>query len=161
MTARDNALTVTLPSHREIVMSRVFDAPRELVFRAYTDPQLVARWWGRRHSTTRVDKMDVRPGGLWRYIESGPDGEFAFNGVYREVVPPQRLVYTFEFEPMPGHVLVETITFVDLNGRTQLTSTSVFDTVEDRDGMLQSGMESGANESMDQLDELLNELRAP
>jgi uncharacterized protein YndB with AHSA1/START domain len=140
-------------------MTRVFDFPRELVFKAMTDPQAVPKWWGPRSVTTRVDKMDVRPGGAWRFIHTGEDGEYAFNGVYREIVPPARLVYTFEFEPMPGHVLVETITLEDLGGKTKMTDTSLFDNVEDRDGMLQSGMESGATETMDRLEELLQESR--
>jgi uncharacterized protein YndB with AHSA1/START domain len=83
------ALTVTTPSDREIVMTRVFDAPRELVFKAYTDPSLIPQWWGPRGFTTTVDQMDVRPGGVWRFVQRGPDGsEYAFNGVYREIAPP-------------------------------------------------------------------------
>ena len=88
-----DTLTLTLPSDREIVMTRLFDAPRELVFKAYTDPAMVPHWWGQRGATTTVDKMDVRPGGAWRFVQRGPDGsEFAFNGEYREIVPPERLV---------------------------------------------------------------------
>ena len=157
MTAsRSGVLTLTLPSDREIVMTRVFDAPRELVFQAFTDPDLIPRWWGWRDATTIVDKMDVRPGGLWRFVSRGPDGvEFAFNGEYREVVSPERLVYTFEFEGMPGHVLVETLTFEERDGKTTLTNHSIFDSKEDRDGMLETGMESGAAESRDRLEELL------
>lgn len=154
--AQSNALKVTLPSDREIAMTRVFDAPRELVFRAHTDPTLVPRWWGQRTSTTIVDTMDVRPGGAWRFVQKAPDGtEWAFRGEYREIVPPERLTYTFEFEGMPGHILVETITFTESDGKTTLTTVSVFDTQEDRDGMLASGMEAGANESLDRLAELL------
>jgi uncharacterized protein YndB with AHSA1/START domain len=100
--------------------------------------------------------MDVRPGGAWRFVQRDPDGnEFAFNGVYHEVLPPERLVYTFEFEGVPGHVLLETVTFEELDGKTRLTDRSVFQTVEDRDAMVQSGMESGAKEAMDRLAELL------
>jgi uncharacterized protein YndB with AHSA1/START domain len=150
------SLTVTTPSDREIVMTRAFDAPRDLVFKAYTDPNVVPQWWGQRDSTTIVDKMDVRPGGLWRFVQQAPDGsELGFRGEYREIVPPERLVYTFEFEGMPGHILVETITFEEQDGTTTLTSTSVFDSVEDRDGMLSSGMEEGAAESLDRLEEYL------
>ncbi len=157
MTAdQTSALQVMLPSDLEIAMTRVFDAPRELVYKAHTDPELTPRWWGQRGSTTIVDKMDVRPGGAWRFVQKAPDGsEYAFRGEYREVVPPERLAYTFEFEGMPGKVLVETITFTETDGKTTLTSVSVFDTKEDRDGMLASGMESGAAESMDRLEELL------
>jgi uncharacterized protein YndB with AHSA1/START domain len=150
------ALTVTTPSDREIVMTRTFDAPRELVFRAYTDPGSIPRWWGPRRLTTTVDRMEVRPGGVWRFVHRGPDGdEHAFNGVYREIVPPARLVYTFEYEGMPGHVMLETVTFEEHDGRTRLTDTALFETVEDRDGMLESGMEEGATDSMDRLAELL------
>lgn len=156
MAASSNPTTLTLPSDREIVMTRIFDAPRELVYKAHTDPALVPLWWGRRNYTTIVDRMDVRPGGAWRFVQHTPDGgEYAFNGVYREVVPPERIVQTFEFEGYPGHIQVETIVFEDLGGRTLLTSTARFDSLEDRDGMLQSGMEEGAVESWDQLEELL------
>jgi uncharacterized protein YndB with AHSA1/START domain len=145
-----------MPSDREIVMTRVFDAPRELVFKVCTDPTLIPQWWGPRILTTTVDKMDVRPGGVWRFVQRDPGGnEFAFNGEYREIVPPARIVQTFEFEAMPGHVVLETVTFEDHDGKTKLTVTSLFQNVEDRDGMLQSGMEAGATESHDRLAELL------
>ena len=154
------ATTFTTPSDREIRMTRVFDAPRELVFQAHTDPQHVPHWWGQRHSTTIVDVMDVRPGGAWRFVQRDPEGnEYGFRGEYREVVPPERLVYTFEFEGMPGHILVETMTFEEHDGKTTVSSTSLFDSVEDRDGMLESGMESGAIESWDRLAELLERLQ--
>jgi uncharacterized protein YndB with AHSA1/START domain len=156
MTTHENTSAVTIISDTEISMSRVFNAPRDLVFTAYTDPEAVAKWWGLRSSTTVIDRMDVRPGGTWRYIQHEADGaEYAFSGEYREVTPPERLVYTFEFEPMPGHVIVDTVTFDDLDGTTRVTATSLFQSVEDRDGMLASGMEGGANESWDQLAELL------
>ena len=152
--------SLTTPSDREITMTRVFDAPRELVFQAHTDPQHIPHWWGQRGSTTIVDTMDVRPGGAWRFVQRDPEGnEYGFRGEYREVVPPERLVYTFEFEGMPGQILVETITFEEHDGKTRLTSTSVFSSVEDRDGMLESGMESGAIESWDRLAELLQTLQ--
>lgn len=116
-------LTVTKPSDREIVMTRVFHAPRELVFKAYTDPDLIPQWWGPRRFITTVDKMDVRPGGAWRYLQRGPDGnEYGFNGVYRELVPPERLVSTFEFEGMPGHVVLDTATFEDQRIATACSS---------------------------------------
>lgn len=149
--------TLTLPSDREILMTRVFDAPRELVFRAYTDPELIPQWWGLRSSTTIVDKLDLKPGGLWRFVQRDPTGnEYAFNGEYREIVAPERLVNTFEFEGMPGHILVDTAIFEALpDGKTKVSVTSRFDSVEDRDGMLQSGMEGGAVETWDRLAELL------
>lgn len=154
--ADKKTLTLTLPSDRECVMTRVFDAPRELVFKAHTDPNLIPQWWGLRGSTTIVDKMEVKPGGVWRFVQRDADGnEYGFNGVYREIVPPERLVYTFEFEGMPGHILVETLTFEDLDGKTRVTDHALFDSLEDRDGMLNSGMEAGAVETWDRLAELL------
>jgi len=148
--------TLMLPSDREIVMERVFNAPRALVFKAYTDPNLIPKWWGPRKYTTTVDKLEVKVGGVWRFVQRDAAGnEYAFNGVYREIVPPERLSYTFEFEGMSGHVVIETVTFEEHDGKTKLTATSLFQSVEDRDGMLQSGMEEGANESQERLAELL------
>jgi uncharacterized protein YndB with AHSA1/START domain len=142
---------------RAYEMSRVFDAPRERVWNACTDPELIPKWWGPRYLTTTVDKMDVKVGGVWRYIQKDADGnEYAFNGVFKEVLPPERLTYTFEFEPMAGHISTETITFEDLpGGKTKITSRTTFDTLEDLEGMLQSGMEGGAVETWDRLGELL------
>jgi uncharacterized protein YndB with AHSA1/START domain len=149
------------PRKQEIVIIREFNAPRELVFKAYTDPKLIPQWWGPRRYTTTIDKMEPEKGGMWRFIQNGPHGEFAFNGVYHEVVSPERIIYTFEFEGLPekGHVLMETIKFEDLGDKTKLTSVSVFQSVEDRDGMLQSGMEEGAVESDERLDELLEKMK--
>lgn len=148
--------TLTTPSDLEIVMTRDFSAPRHLLFRAYTDPTLIPKWWGLRNHTTTVDKMDVRPGGAWRYVCRDPEGNvFAFNGVYREVVPPEKLVYTFEFELMAGHVMTETLTFAEENRKTRVTTCSAFQSKEDRDGMIASGMEQGAAESCERLEELL------
>lgn len=156
MTTNTNASSMTIISDIEIAMSRVFDAPRDLVFQAYTTPEMVAQWWGQRASTTTVDALDLRPGGQWRFVQREADGtEYAFRGEYREITPPERLVNTFEFEMMPGHVIVDTVTFEDVEGKTRVTATSLFQSVEDRDGMLASGMEGGANESWDQLAELL------
>jgi uncharacterized protein YndB with AHSA1/START domain len=144
------------PSDREIVSERVFDAPRERVFAAYTDPELIPDWWGPRRMITIVDQMDVRPGGAWRFIMREPDGEESgFRGTYREVTPPEEIVQTFEWEGMPGHVIIETARFEDLGGRTKVTTTSLFHTTEERDGMLASGMERGLTETHDRLAELL------
>ena len=148
--------TVTTPTDREIHIERTFDAPRDKVFAAYTDPELIPEWYGPRGTTTIVDVMDVRPGGSWRFIMRNSDGsETAFRGTYREVSPPERIVQTFEWEGMPGQVSVETATFEDLGDRTRVIGTSLFHTTEERDGMLQSGMEGGMNETYDRLDELL------
>jgi uncharacterized protein YndB with AHSA1/START domain len=150
------ATTVTTPTDREIVTERVFEAPRERVWAAYTDPELIPRWWGPRRMTTTVDEMDVRVGGRWRFVSSEPGGpEQAFKGIYREVSPPERIVQTFEWEGLPGHVIVETATFEDLGERTRVATTSLFHTTEERDGMLASGMEGGMTESHERLAELL------
>jgi uncharacterized protein YndB with AHSA1/START domain len=151
-----NRLTVAADADREIVTERVFDAPREKVFQAFVDPELIPRWWGRRADTTTVDRMDVRVGGDWRFVTDGPDGSHAFRGTYRAIEAPEKLEQTFEWEGMPGHVVVETATFEDLgDGRTKVSTRSLFHTTEERDGMLASGMEIGLGESYEQLDELL------
>jgi uncharacterized protein YndB with AHSA1/START domain len=147
---------ITTPTDREIHVERVFDAPRDRVFAVYTDPELIPEWWGPRGTETSVDEMDVRPGGGWRFVGQGPDGsEAAFRGVFREIVPPERIVYSFEWEGMPGHVSVDTVTFEDLGGQTRIVSDTVFHTPEERDGMIESGMEGGLNDTYDRLDELL------
>jgi uncharacterized protein YndB with AHSA1/START domain len=144
------------PGTHEIAITRSFDAPRELVFKAFTDADAVRQWWGLNSTETIVDQLEARPGGRWRFVQRDGDGnEFGFHGVYHDLQAPERIVYTFEYEGMPGHVLLETLVFEDQDGRTQMTDTSVFQSVADRDGMLQSGMESGAAESMDRLDEYL------
>ena len=145
------------PGKQEIIMTRVFDAPRELVFKTANDPKLMPKWWGPRRLTTHVETMDVRPGGSWRMVQRDPAGnQFAFHGVYHEVVAPERVVQTFEFEGVPGHVALSTVRFEDIGGgKTKLIQQDVFQSVEDRDGMMQSGMQSGAEETMDRLAELL------
>src|SRR5438552_17922551 len=157
--ASESKTKVTLPADPEILITRQFDAPRDLVFKAMTDPDPIGRWWGPRNYETVVDKMDVRPGGTWRFIHRQADGtEFAFRGEYREVVPPERIVQTFEFEPMAGHISVDTLTLEDIgDGRTRVRVRSVFASKEDRDAVLSSGMESGANETYDRLAEILAE----
>jgi uncharacterized protein YndB with AHSA1/START domain len=153
--------TITTPSDREILCERVFDAPRDRVYAAYTDPALIPEWWGPRSMTTSVDVMDVRAGGSWRFVMHGSDGsETGFRGTYREVTPPERIVQTFEWEGMPGHVSVETAEFEDLGDRTRVVTTSIFHTTEERDGMLNSGMEGGLNETYQRMDELLERLSA-
>lgn len=147
---------VAEPGKHDILMSREFNAPRELVFKALTDPALVPQWWGPKSLTTVVDQMDVRMGGVWRYVQQDADGnEYAFRGVYHEVNSPERLVFTFEWEGMPGHILLETVTLAEQDGKTLMTDSTVFQTVADRDGMIQSGMEGGAEESWDRLEALL------
>ena len=144
------------PGKQEIVITRIFSAPRELVFKAFTDRNAIPKWWGPRRLSTIVDSMEVRPGGIWRFVQRDANGmEFAFHGVYHEVHPPERLVYTFEFEGMPGRIVLETVTFEEVKGGTKLTERSVFQSVGDRDGMVKSGMEEGARETMERLEELI------
>jgi uncharacterized protein YndB with AHSA1/START domain len=151
---------VTLPSDLEIQVTREFDAPRDVVYKAMTDPKLIPQWWGPRSDATTVDKMEVRPGGKWRFVATGPNGSYAFRGEYRQIVPGEKIVQTFEFEPMAGHISVETATLTDLpGGRTLFTTRSVFASKEDRDGMIQSGMESGLRETYDRLDEVLASIK--
>ena len=151
-----NATTLNMPSDREILIMRAFDAPRRLVFEAISKPEHVARWWGPRCMTMLSCEMDFRPGGAWRFVSRGPDGnEYGFRGVYREIEPPERIVQTFEFEGMPGHVSIETMTLEEQDGKTKLTITCLYPSVEDRDGHYNSGMEAGMKESHDRLAELL------
>ena len=158
MSSSKNLTEFTKPSDVQVVMTRVLDAPRERVWKAYTEPKLIPRWWGPRYLTTTVDKMEVRPGGAWRFVSRAPDGsEFGFRGTYREIVQLERITWTFEFEGMPGHISVETVTFEEHGGKTKVTVNSVYASKEDRDGMVATGMEKGATETMDRLSELLRE----
>ena len=153
---------VTTPAPTEIVTERIFDASRELVFETYTNPKYIPEFWGPRNTTTVVDKMDVRKGGQWRFIhDPGTDRETAFRGEYLEVTPPESITQTFEWEGLPGHIITETTSFEDLgDGRTKLHTLSVFDSVDDRDGMIASGMESGQRDLHDRFAELLARLNA-
>jgi uncharacterized protein YndB with AHSA1/START domain len=151
------------PGKQEIIIEREFDAPRELVFKAFTDPKLYVQWLGPRELTMTLETFEPGNGGSWRYIQKDADGnEYAFHGVNHEVLSPERIIGTFEFEGLPekGHVILETARFEELSGnRTKLTSQSVFQSVVDRDGMLQSGMEEGVNDSYNRLDELLEKMQ--
>jgi uncharacterized protein YndB with AHSA1/START domain len=147
--------TVTTPSEREIRTERIFDAPRERIWRAFTDSDLVAKWWGRGNELV-VERMEVTRGGHWRYVEHAPDGLYGFEGRFREVTPPERLVQTFEWDGMPGYVSVTTVEFEKAGPeRTKVVTTLLFHTTEERDVMLSSGMERGLNESYAALDRLL------
>jgi uncharacterized protein YndB with AHSA1/START domain len=156
-----NSLTASETIEQEMVMSQIFDAPPEVTFKAYIDPNLIPKWWGPKRFATSVVKMDVKLGGIWQFIHKDPDGnEYIFNGIYHEIVPHKRLAYTFEFEGMPGHVVIETVTFEKEQGnKTKLTIKSFFQTVEDRDIMLNLRVGGGSAESMDRLDELLKYLK--
>jgi uncharacterized protein YndB with AHSA1/START domain len=144
------------PGTHEISITRELDAPRELVFRAFTDPELYTQWLGPRRLTMTLEMFEPRNGGRWRYIHKDQEGnEYGFHGVFHDVTSPERIVQTFEFEGTPGHVSLETARFEDQGGKTRLTMVSVFQSVEDRDEMLQSDMETGVNDSYERLAELL------
>jgi len=148
-------MRITTPASQEIRVERIFDAPRERVWRAWTDPAQVAQWWGRGRKTI-VERLEVERGGHWRIVVHGKNGIEGFEGRYREVTPPERFVRTFEWDGMPGHVVVDTVILEDLgDGRTKLISLALFHTTEERDGMLHSGMEEGLTDSYAALDRLL------
>lgn len=153
--------TITTPSEREIEIVTIFDAPRKLLWKAYFDPKLLPEWWGPKGYTTIVDKHEFKKGGVWRYISKDSEGnEDAFNGKFVEINEPENLTWTFEWEPMPGSISRETVEFEELtDGKTKVKSTSLYFTKEERDGMLQSGMEKGVNEGYDKLAELLEKLK--
>jgi uncharacterized protein YndB with AHSA1/START domain len=151
---------LTMPTDRTLRAERIFDAPRERVWQAMTDPQLVAQWWGRGNKLV-VERMELERGGHWRFVEHSPHGVHGFEGRYREVSPPGRVVQTFEWDGMPGHTILETMTLEDLgDGRTRLVTESLFFTTEERDGMKGTGMEEGMNQSYDALDRVLAQLAA-
>ncbi|MGZ8598422.1 MAG: SRPBCC family protein [Actinomycetota bacterium] len=144
------------PGVPQILTTREVEAPAELVYRAFTQPELLVQWLGPRRLTMTIDRFDVRDGGTWRYIHADEDGnEYGFHGVFHGEPSPAGIVQTFEFEGYPGHVQMDTATFEEQDGTTIIHVNSVFQSVEDRDGMLQSGMEAGLSEGFDRLDELL------
>ena len=153
--------TLGLPSDREIRVERVFDAPREHVWRAMTEPDLVAQWWGRGNRLDVV-RLEVERGGHWRFVEHHDGAADGFEGRFREVTPPERIVQTFEWDGLPGHVIVNDMTLEEVApGRTRVTVVSLFHTPEERDGMLQSGMKAGLDRSYDALDAVLRRLTTP
>ena len=159
-----NKTTITAElGKQELFVTREFDAPRELVFKAHTDPEIYAQWLGPRGLTTRFETFEPVSGGKYRFIQKDKDGnEFAFHGVTHEVTVPERIIGTFEFEGLPeaGHVILETSRFEELLGnRTRVTAQSVFQSVADRDGMIQSGMEHGVVDGYERLDEILGKLQ--
>jgi uncharacterized protein YndB with AHSA1/START domain len=149
------------PGKQEIKSTTLLDAPRELVFKAYTDPKLFAQWWGPRRYEVKIDTFDSRPGGSWRVIHVAPDGgQHAFRGVNHDVVAPERICGTFEYEGVPGHVALQTATFEAVGNKTRLLTHQVFQSVMDRDGMVASGMQEGADESIERLAELLETMKS-
>jgi uncharacterized protein YndB with AHSA1/START domain len=162
MSSSSKATFVIEEGKQEILMQREIPAPPDAVYRAYTDPKLVPHWWGPRRLTTEVEQLEARRGGEWRIIhrekDAGPNGpKYGFRGVYHEADPGKRIVRTFEFDGAPGNVLLETTEFEPIDGgkKTLIRARSVFETLAARDGMVKAGMQGGASESMDRLEDLL------
>src|SRR5271168_531259 len=157
--AKHNQTTVTVePGKLEVLISREFEAPRELVFRAYTDPKLLVQWLGPRDLKMTVQQFDARSGGSYRYTHTRGNEDYKFHGVIHELTAPERIIQTFEFEgfPEPGHVALETTRFTALPGnRTRVDTQSIFQSVADRDGMAEAGMKRGIEEGHQRLTDLL------
>jgi uncharacterized protein YndB with AHSA1/START domain len=150
-------LKVTTPSDREIVMTRVFNAPRRMVYQAFTRPELIQRWLGPRGWTLPTCEVDLRVGGKYRYVGQGPDGtKLGWGGTFREIVPEQRIVHTESFDDYPGEALITTV-WTESGGKTTMTLTMLLASKEVRDAIIASGMEHGAAESYDRLEEMLGE----
>lgn len=160
-TANKESFTVTTPSEQEICMTRLFNAPRQLVFDAMSKPEHVKQWWGRLGEgySVPVCEIDLRPGGAWRFVNRHPHGEAAFYGEYREISPPGRLVFTEIFEEFPDSVSVVTAVFTEEGGKTRLTATVRYPSKEVRDMVLSTGMSTGAGVSYDRLEDLVAELQ--
>ena len=151
--------TKAIPGSLEMEITHKFEAPLDLVYKIYTDPNLIPEWWGPRNLTTTIEKMELRPGGIWRYIQRDPQNNiFAFHGIYHSLVPNKQIISTFEWEGMPGHVILVTTSFEEQGNRTIVTQQNVFQSVQDRDGMIQQGMEEGTLEGDERFNELLTRL---
>ena len=163
MTSKNKTIITTKPGKQELFITREFDAPRELVFKAYTDAEIYAQWLGPNGLSTTFEVFEPVSGGKYKFVQKDKDGnQFSFHGVTHEVNFPERIIGTFEFDGLPetGHVVLETTRFEALPGnRTRITSQSVFQSVSDRDGMVQSGMEHGVVEGYERLDEILETLK--
>lgn len=158
--ANSETFKVSTPSDREIRLTRLFNAPRHLVFEAMSKPEHVRRWWGilDEHHSVPVCEIDFRLGGAWRFVNRGPEGDAAFRGVYREIAPPDRVVFTEIFEMFPDTESVVTALLTEEDGKTRLTLTSLYPSREVRDMVVNSGMAKGAALSYDRLEDLVAEL---
>jgi uncharacterized protein YndB with AHSA1/START domain len=146
---------------KTVTMDRVINASRELVWKAYSTPELIAKWWGPREYDTVIETMEFKVGGKWRFIHKKDDTmeEHGFHGEYKEIEAPGKIVWTFEWEGMPGHILTETITFEAQGDKTNVISVSQYNDIADLEGMVNMGMEVGATESMDRLEELVASMK--
>ena len=159
MTSSGKAV-VTLPTDKQILIEREFDAPKELVYKAYTTPELIKRWWAGKRGEVTLVEVDLRVGGGWRYVMNASSGGFevGFHGEYREIVPNERLVSTEVYEGMPDAEALDTLTLTEEDGRTKLSILVEHQKQEHRDGHIESGMEGGMQESMDALEEVAKSL---
>ena len=156
---KPEAQFIAEPGKHDMTTVSVHDAPREAVWRAFTDVDLLIRHWGPEGLTTEVDEYDPRPGGRWRFVQRDDDGEYAFRGVIHSMEPNERLIQTFEWEGLPGHVCLQTLILEDAEGGgTRVTQHAVFQTVEDRDGMADTGAREHAPVGVAQLAEVLRNL---
>ncbi|WP_043658394.1 SRPBCC family protein [Nocardia thailandica] len=150
-----NDATITTVGDREVHIERIFAASPERVWAAYSRIEQLSQWWGRGH-VLDVERWEFRKGGHWRFVEHDGDESYGFEGRFREIVPGEKIVQSFEWDGMPAHISIDTTTLVDLgDGRTKVVTDSIFHTAEERDSMLQSGMEGGLNDSYRALDALL------
>ena len=159
--SNSDSFRATTPSDREITLTRLFDAPRDLVFEAMSKPEHVRRWWGildDQHSVIVCD-IDFRVGGAWRFVGRGPRGEFGFHGVYREIAAPERVVFTEIYDPFPDAESVVTSVLTEERGKTRLTVTALYPSLEVRDMVLKTGMDKGAAISYDRLEDVVRELQ--
>jgi uncharacterized protein YndB with AHSA1/START domain len=155
MAVTSRSASVTLPTDEQILITREFDAPRDLVYKAYTTPALVRRWWHAKRGEMTVADIDLRVGGGWRYVMLTPDGfEVAFHGEFREIVPDERIVSTEVYEGMPGAEALDTVTFAEVDGRTTLTILVQHAKKEHRDAHIESGMEDGLQDALDLMEEV-------
>lgn len=153
--AAPRTASITTPGDRDIHIERIFDAPRERVWKAMTDPALVSQWWGRGNTLT-IEKLEVRRGGHWRFVEHADGQEHGFEGRFGDMRPPEYMEQTFEWDGMPGHPSVQRMSLTDLgDGRTKMVVDVTFFAKQDRDGMMSSGMEGGMNQSYQALDRVL------
>ena len=159
--ANSDSFKVTTPSDQEIRLTRLFNAPRHLVFEAMTKPEHVKQWWGRLGNgySVPVCEIDLRVGGAWRFVNKHPNGEAAFHGEYREITPPSRLVFTEIFEEFPDSVSVVTTELSEESGKTRMTATVRYPSMDVRDMVLASGMSKGAGISYDRLEDLVATLQ--
>lgn len=158
-TTNSETFQITTPSDLEFVMTRTFNAPRVLVWDAWTKPEHVAKWWGCSESKITVCEIDLRVDGAWRYVLQTTDGsEFGFYGVYCEITPHEKLVHTSLYEPMPQYPTLVTVVFEERDGKTLMTETTRHNSTQARDGHLQSGLEGGAQQSLNRLEEYVASL---